>query len=278
MCLRGGELQQIFPLVHVICGRKSREIDTDLQLFDADDSSSSSSFSTNKEAYDERVGKLQCGCLRSQSSSNNNTKWRIGGTGNNVDDACEAMDVVEETVHPVRSSNDKARCLGVEDAFNDSWSSEDEEDRRFPSSIRSLLKRAFTESMKASNDTGTASLLSEDATEKCCIKGAQDDMDVVEISASSSFFRRPRELPVVCMEFYTTTAGEIDIPMPSASEDMPVMPKICTHVNEEEAADSSHNTEGRSGMKQKPATFPCRLCGHIFSQRKTRDLHAKVCR
>ena len=106
------------------------------------------------------------------------------------------------------------------------FSSEDEEDRRYPDSIRARMKRIHREVLSADFD------LEEDALAK-----------------------RFRSLSVEPVALATPTGGA---------------------DNTVDACVQGLRTLSLGGASVK--SFPCPRCGHVFAQKKTREMHKKVCR
>ena len=141
--------------------------------------------------------------------------------------------------------------MEVEDAV--SWgmeqlSSEDEEDRRHPDSLRAMFKRVLLEAAPLP-DAGVGELLR--GLERLQLRGAPETpRGACEGAIASPRSSRPCE-------------GAL------ASPQSPL--QAC-----EGALASLSLSHGGAPCLERRG-FACALCGHVFSLRRTRDLHAKAC-
>jgi len=112
---------------------------------------------------------------------------------------------------------------------SESFSSEDDEDRRHPESIRAIMKRIHREVLSAGEDE----------------------------QVDEALTKRFRALRVE--------------PAPAAAAPSP--------LDEDDAVAAC--VLGVSALSLRGASaqgFPCPKCGHVFAQKKTREMHKKVCK
>jgi len=148
---------------------------------------------------------------------------RLPGRGTPPVEACCDRGVT----HVPPRSNSGPRLVEGE-----SFSSEDDEDRRYPDSIRAKMRRIHREALSAGDD---------------------DQVD----DALTKRFRALR------ME-----------PASAASA-----PSAASPGDEDDAVAAC--VQGVSALSLRGASvkgFPCPHCGHVFAQKKTREMHKKVCR
>lgn len=192
------------------------------------------------------------------------------------------------------------RDVCVEAAFDaGAWSSENEEDRRHPSSLRAKLKRIFAEVLEADDDDGGVATLCVSMERAMRLRrggapvapgdpptraevpaaGATEPL-AAEDEGATLCARMERSLSIHCgagsgaspgakasgfaapplaQESGCYAAPELDVPMPPSAE-RDSLPPVAVRAP----------TGSSSG-------FACRRCGHTFSLRRTRDMHARVC-
>ena len=137
------------------------------------------------------------------------------------------------------------------------WSSEGEEDRRHPDSLRTQLKRIFAEAL--SSEDGAVDTLCRKMARALRIRGARRE-PLLALPPSRSH--------VACEAAGTYCAAEEtpDVPMPTRDARGPFLP-----------APEAPPLAPRVARSDSQTGFACRHCGHSFAMRRTRDMHTKVC-